>query len=292
MMDRNLTSRSWIAWIFNDGSIVQLHTLKRKRQTSMMADPFASLDPIKKPRTQAELILESTRATSSPRSPSMNGNVCCAPVQAVPVYMDNMASNPGAQALHRAGIAANPVEELNTMPSSCPNPFGSMRAQPAAQEPALYEPTRGLQQPTLENTRQGDGCLVGFGNSTHIQGGETTFTGLQSSFSYGAHSGSINDFDVGFLETGLSVTKSPVVSNQVTHQCSPASSNGRSSALTERLANSRRQTQEMQRAQLGFKAEAFAQSRLNSPKICLKGISTSVTTAPVRAMAFDEFASS
>lgn len=257
-----------------------------------MSDPFASLDPIGKPKTPAQQVLAAPQFNhhhgppATPVAPlGMQGNMYGAPGmgQGMGMAMGQQGMmNPmgmGQPSMGQQGMGMG-------MGGMQPNPF----QQQQQQQPIMYDNIKNLlqqkpKQPEpvvdsasmdfLENLGGGGGAKTNsFGAKTNsfgataepVRAAEPVHS-ISDPFGGGSAAAPMLDAaSLGIFETGSTHKTTPSTN-------SPSGGGVKSSALADRLANGRRKTQEMQRSQLNFNAQSFANTT-GVAKISLKDVPT------------------
>lgn len=241
-----------------------------------MSDPFASLDPIGKPKTPAEQVLSTPQFNhhGAPVTPAALLGMYGAPGMGQPPNMMGMGMqgmmNPmgmGQQGMmNPMGMNLTGMGQPGmNMGGMQPNPF-----QQQQQQPVMYDNIKNLlqqkpKQPEsfvdsasmdfLENL--GGGKTSSFGATTNSFG--TTASPVRAAepvhsvsdpFGGGSVASPVLDSaSFGIFENG---------SSQKTSTTTSSGGGTKSSALADRLTNGRRKTQEAQRSQLNFSAQSFA----------------------------------
>uniref|UniRef100_K3WLB2 Uncharacterized protein n=1 Tax=Globisporangium ultimum (strain ATCC 200006 / CBS 805.95 / DAOM BR144) TaxID=431595 RepID=K3WLB2_GLOUD len=294
-----------------------------------MSDPFASLDPIQKPKTAAERVL--TAPTYS--QPPPGAPVAVAPFGAGGMGMGSMGMGgmdhgmaPGMGMGQGMGMQMNmggmaPGMGMHPgmggglgMGQPQLNPFQQQQYQ-QQQQPVMYDNIKNLlqQKPKgafedsasmdfLEHLGSGGSGLGGSAKtnsgsmppalSTTVRAPEPVAAVDPFGGGFGSSPVSPSSMDDGgfsIFETGGGGSSG----SAPTTSPSSASSGSKSSALADRLANGRRKTQEAQRSQLAFNANSFANSggAAAVPKISLKEMAGQKPSFSTDSVTLDDFAS-
>ncbi|CCI40091.1 unnamed protein product [Albugo candida] len=242
-----------------------------------MNDPFASLDPLAKPKTVAERLLDT----------SSNSRCNPLPVQSPDLIHHANASRMGDVGIHAyAGNMINPGQPNANYNYNNMGGMGNIQlmdhnmANTPMAQPVMYENIRNLLQQKPK--------VVNMESSSSITLGDSSLDFLET---LGSPSG-FSKIATRVPETVNDTFSSEVVSNdgKSIHNGN-GSSKEKKGALADRLSVNRRITQEVQRAQLHFSADAFGPSEGTSKLsgIGLKNAAKSPNSLK-KVMTVDEFA--